>query len=105
MSKAAAGLFRALVQRSGLPRDRVLLSACVSTDWQSLTFAGERHHLLLRLVGEDAAGGAERLTLGLADAEFAVPGQLVADIALAGMPVRSDDGSITIEVEALTVED
>ena len=40
---------------------------------------------------------------GLEDAEFSIPGVIVADIALAGPPVLAADGSITIRIEALTV--
>ena len=40
---------------------------------------------------------------GLEDAEFAIPGQIVADIALAEPPVPQPDGSILVTIEALTV--
>jgi hypothetical protein len=42
---------------------------------------------------------------GLEDAEFQIPRQIVADIAVAGEPLRSDDGSVCITIEALTVEE
>ena len=37
------------------------------------------------------------------DAEFDIPGQIVADVALAAQPVRNDDGSTSVKFEALTV--
>jgi hypothetical protein len=40
---------------------------------------------------------------GLEDAEFSIPGVIVADIAAAGAPVRAPDGSTSIRIEALTV--
>jgi hypothetical protein len=40
---------------------------------------------------------------GIEDAEFAIPGQILADIALAERPSRAPDGSVTLELEALTV--
>lgn len=40
---------------------------------------------------------------GLEDAEFSIPGVIVADIAPAGSPAPSPDGSTTITIEALTV--
>jgi hypothetical protein len=43
MSAAALGLLRELIERAQVPRDRFLLSEWQSTDWQSLTFQGERH--------------------------------------------------------------
>jgi hypothetical protein len=85
-------------------RDRILLTEFRSTDWQSLTFIGEQHRIRLRIPAPEAAETAARLVNGLEDAEFPLPGHLVADIALAGEPERSNDGSISLTLEALTVE-
>ena len=103
LSPAAAGLLRALLARGGVHRDRILLSDFRSTDWQSLTFMGERHVMDLRIPGPDAAALANRLTDGLADAEFAIPGQIVADIGLERPAHENLDGSISLRIEALTV--
>lgn len=103
MSRSAAGLLRALLSRCGEERDRVLLSEQRSADWQSLTFVGERHQLRFHILGPGAAIVLERLTSGLADAEFAIPGQIVADVAVHGSPVHHPDGSISVEIEALTI--
>jgi hypothetical protein len=40
---------------------------------------------------------------GLEDAEFSIPGVIVADVAVAGAPAHAPDGSITLMIEALTV--
>lgn len=45
------------------------------------------------------------LTHDLADADIAVAGHFVADIALAAAPVPQADGSILVELEALTIAD
>ena len=103
LSRAASGLLRALLQRIGDRRDRILLSGIESVDWQSLVFVGERHVLHLRIPGPDAAALVGRLIEGLADAEFAIPGQIVADIAVGGVPELAFDGSITLAIEALTI--
>lgn len=103
MSTAAAGLLRALLHRTGVDRDRILLSNFRSTDWNSLTFAGERHHILLRIPGPEAAPVAALLVEGLEEADFAIPGQIVADIALTRAPAEMEDGAIMVEIEALTV--
>ena len=103
LSPAAAGLLRALLARTGIDRDRILLSAYQSFDWQSLTFDGERHEIELRIPGPDARAIATRLSHGLKDAEFAIPGQIVADIGLQKPPSSSKDGSITLFIEALTI--
>lgn len=105
MSAAASCLVRALIVRAGIQRDRILLTEVHSTDWQSLTFVGERHQLHLRITGPDARFAAERMCAGLDDAEFSIPGQIVADIALLGTPTPDGDGSIAIAIEALTVEE
>jgi hypothetical protein len=103
LSMAAAGLLRALLARAGIDRDRILLTDFRSTDWQSLTFVGERHEMKLRVPGPNADLVVEHLTSGLADAEFAIPGQIVADIGLHRPPHRNGDGSISLFIEALTV--
>ena len=103
LSPAAAGLLRALIARAGIDRDRILLTEFRSTDWQSLTFIGERHEMELRLPGPDADLMARRITDGLADAEFSIPGQIVADIGLERPPSHNRDGSVTLHIEALTI--
>lgn len=105
MSPAAAGLLRALLGRAGVDRNRILLTDFRSTDWRSLTFTGERHRIDLRIPGPAAGAIARLLTHELAEAEFAVPGNVVADIAVAGAMVEHPDGSISLRIEALTVED
>ena len=74
-----------------------------STDWQSLTFVGERHRMLLRVPGPGADDLVARLVGGLADAEFSIVGQIVADIGLERPPTFNSDGSITVMIEALTI--
>ena len=105
MSAAAAGLLRALLNRAGVERNRILLSDFRSTDWQSLTFSGERHEIALRIPGPGALAVAERLTDGLTDAEFSLPGHFVADIAVRGEPVAGPDGAVSLAIEALTIAD
>lgn len=103
MSAAAAGLLRAFLARAGVDRNRIILSNFRSTEWNSLTFSGERHEIALRIPGPGAAAVAALLVDGLTDADFAIPGQIVADIALARPPSPQPDGGITLEIEALTV--
>ena len=79
--------------------------AIYSVDWRSLTFSGERHELQLRIPGPDSRVVMERMCDGLEDADFSIPGVIVADIAPAGPPERAPGGSTTIIIEALTVAD
>lgn len=103
LSVAASGLLRAILARTGVDRDRILICGWNSVDWQSLTFVGERHEAMFRITGPNAARLVAMIAEGLEDAEFAIPGQIVADIALAGTPLPQPDGSILITIEALTV--
>lgn len=105
MSPAAGALLRALIGRARVERDRILLTEVHSIDWQSLTFTGERHHLHLRVTGPDSAEVVARMCDGLEDAEFSIPGLLVADIRLAGTPQSAADGSTELRIEALTLAD
>ena len=103
ISQAASALLRALIARSGAPRDRILLIHVQSVDWRSLTMSGERHSIELRVSPPHSDAIAQRMCAGLEDAEFSIPGLIVADIAVAGAPRRSADGSTTLIIEALTI--
>ena len=103
LSVAASGLLRAILARTGVDRDRILICDWTSTDWQSLTFVGERHEAMFRITGPDAARLVVMIAVGLEVAEFTIPGQIVADIALAEPPAPQPDGSILLSIEALTV--
>jgi hypothetical protein len=103
MSPAASALLRALVARAGVPHDRILLSDAQSVDWRSLTFTGERHLLQLRVPGPDSMRAVERMCAGLEDAEFSIPGIIVADIGVVRAPSPALDGSTSLTIEALTV--
>lgn len=105
LSSAASALMRALIQRAGVARDRILLMDWRSVDWQSLTFIGERHEIAMRICGPDAADVCQRLVTGLSDAEFTLPGHVLADIAAVGEPRPSPDGSLELNIEALTIAD
>jgi hypothetical protein len=103
MSPAASGLLRALIGRARVSRDRILLTDVHTIDWRSLTFTGERHEFHLRVPGRGSREVVERMCGGLADAEFSIPGQIVADIAVVGTPKRAIDGSTSLTIEALTI--
>ena len=103
MSPAAALLRRSLMERAGLGRDRIFITSFRSVDWQSLTFTGERHEIGLRLSGPDAAGALASLGAGWPGPN-GLAGHVVADILIvASRPLG--DGSIEVDVEALTLSD
>lgn len=103
LSPAAAALLRVLAARAGIPRNQILLTEATSIDWQSLTFTGERHQISLRICGPGSGDGMRRMCAGLADAEFSIPGLLVADISVLGAPMKAVDGSTDLTIEALTI--
>jgi len=105
MSPTASALLRVLIERGGAPPDRILLMGIRSTDWQSLTFIGERHEIQLRIPGAGSGAVAERLCANLAEAEFEIPGGIVVDIAVSRGPTRQADGAVLIDIEALTIEE
>ena len=68
MSRAGAALLRALLSRALVDHDRILLTEYRSTDWQSLTFVGERHTMHFRIPGPTADEIFARMTGDLSDA-------------------------------------
>lgn len=105
LSPAASALLRGLIAKAGVARDRILLSSVCSTDWQSLTFIGERHEIDLRIAPPDSREIAERICDRLSEAEFSIPGHILADIAVRGRARARDDGSAILSIEALTIEE
>jgi hypothetical protein len=103
MSRAASGLLRALLERVPGDSDRILLSEVVSDDWRSLTLEGERHKFCLAIGGDDREGLLARLCDGLEEAEFRIPGQIVADIVVAAVGRPEFDGALAVTIEALTI--
>jgi len=88
---------------AGLAGTAAAVEELTSRSWASATFSGERHRLVLRLQGDNAAAAADGFLDGLSEREFELDGHILADIALvgaerAGIPVR-------LILEALTVEE
>ncbi|TMM50518.1 hypothetical protein FEV51_03940 [Qipengyuania marisflavi] len=74
--------------------------------WASITFAGTRHTLALLFAGDDAVAAGERFIAALPDHEFALPGQFVADAAVAGAEHRLlPSPRLVVECELLLLED
>jgi hypothetical protein len=97
---AATQLERALVANAATAGCPIAVAASDWTRWASATFTGARHSLTL------TAGASPMLDcwlVGLAEAEFALCGYLVADIGVTRMTRES--GVVTVALEALTVEE
>ena len=105
ISPAASALLRLLVARSRAKRDRILLTSIVSVEWRSLTFNGERHLIGLRVTGPNSDEIVHRLCDGIEEADFHIPGMIVADIGVKDEVRRSVDGGSTLTIEALTISE
>ena len=102
LSRPAAGLVRAISRQANAIGHRILLTDVRSVDWQSLTFAGERHEIELTLAEPAAPAAALALLDALKDAEFSISGHIVADIA--GKLLNEDENrSVSVAIEALTI--
>ncbi len=97
-------------RRGAVPIYPMLVVESVATrPWSSATFEGERHRFDLRLHGDaEAIGDAlVRLVESLPDAEFDLPGQIVAEAKLMAVRVDPDPSVLAaaLVVEFLTVID
>jgi hypothetical protein len=72
--------------------------------WSSATFSGARHTVSLSFEGENAIGQAETFAAALPDHEFTIPGQLVADAAIAAVE-RDNALQVRVEAEFLLLDD
>lgn len=71
-----------------------------SERWFSATFEGTRHRYGFRLAQESDHAALAQLQAEICEADFALPGHIVADIAL----VPGDESGDGFTIEALTVE-
>lgn len=92
------GLRRALLRRC----PALHIESVASVRWASVTFTGARHMIGCRLTGERAVELAGRFCAGIGEAEFELPGHILADIAV--MEMTADASGVGIRLEALTVE-
>jgi len=88
-------LVASLIARAG---DGARLVHGSSRPWASVTFSGHVHFVNLSL----PAAAADAFLDGLDEADFPLPGHLLADIALAGR--RDGEGRALLELEALVLE-
>ena len=103
-TEAGAELRRALGANFVTFGAAVTFESLTSRPWASITFAGERHKLVLCLPGPGAQAAVDAFLEGLEDREFALRGHVVADIAATEVE-RDEDGQVRLTLEALTVED
>ena len=100
-----AGAIRAEIVNCMTFTGAVTVDALTSRPWASITFSGDRHRLRISFDGPGAVGAAADLLQRLEALEVAIPGLLLADLALLAES-RSDDGRRAwLDLEALTIDD
>lgn len=92
-------LTRAITQQARRADCTVEIVTADWEQWASATFVGARHQITLAAPLNPAI---ERWLGGLADAEFAISGHLVADLAINA--TRKSADRVEAELEILTVE-
>jgi hypothetical protein len=103
MNDATTALLRAI--RVTFVTFRTVIEEVRSRSWASATFSGARHELTFRIEGAGAGAAADAFLAGLREAEFSLRGHILADIALVSDERREAEDTVTISLEALTVED
>ena len=74
--------------------------------WASITFAGSRHTVGMLFAGDEAVAAGERFIAALPEHEFAIPGYLVADAAVAEVDHRLLPAPrLAVRCELLLLED
>ncbi|HEX8302027.1 hypothetical protein [Sphingomonas sp.] len=97
---AATLIERGLIASAEAAGCAVTIPACDCTRWASATFVGAQHRLTLKA---RASVELDAWLVVLPEAEFAFRGHLVADLAVTRVSREGD--TVTIQIEALTVED
>lgn len=74
--------------------------------WQSATFTGARHTVVLAFAGSDAIDHGEAFVAALPEHEFTIAGQIVADATVVGVDhAMSPALRMTVTAELLLLED
>jgi hypothetical protein len=110
LERAVAAVLRAVAVVAMIPNEAVVLIATRTRPWASITFAGARHVMTIRIVALDEAAldrAIERLVTMLPDAEIPLSGEMVADLTIAVEGRGPDDGgwSAALAIEMLTVRE
>jgi len=99
----ATRLIRAVMALAG-PHAELVRHA--ERPWASITFAGTRHTLVLAFPGAAGVTAGEAFAEALAEHEFAIRGQLVADARVIGVVQDMvPEPSMAVEAELLLLEE
>lgn len=84
------------------------IDAASSRPWASATFNGSCHAIDLRFEGCDAHARAVATAEGLPDADFTIPGFIVADVTVDGQDLARDGEGLPwaiLRLSVLVIED
>jgi hypothetical protein len=95
---------RLLVALMGLAGSCCEVEDASQRPWCSATFVGTQHRVVLRLTGDGAAERARVLAASLPEAELALSGHIVVDLAVDGIS-ELDSGAVCLMLAVLTIED
>lgn len=99
----AARLREAVLRLAG---DGCEISRHHEKPWASITFEGARHTIELRFAGLAGIAAGENLIAALPDHEFAIPGQIVADVAITALDhVMVPAPGLSVTCELLLLKD
>ena len=73
--------------------------------WASITFAGTRHQMTWLFEGIEAVDAGERLIAEAPDHEFALPGQLIAEVAIDEVDHRLDPTRLEVVMTVLVLDE
>jgi len=88
-----------------LAQQRAQILTHSEKSWASITFAGARHRLALNFEGLEAVAAGELFVAELAEHEFEIPGQLVAEAAVTEVEHRLDPPRMFVVCELLLLDE
>jgi hypothetical protein len=101
--RAQAAILRA-VAAIALPHGaRLVIEELRARDWASLTLAGARHELDVRLDGPGAAAALAAVAAKLPHETITIAGQLLAELLVE--PGSADDNGVSLTLCALVIND
>ena len=97
---------RLLASMQGLADGHIEVIGYTERPWTSVTFSGVRYRANLKFTGSDACEASEVFVAELADHEFDIAGQIVADAAVLSVDHSLlPEPEMTVEIELLLLED
>ncbi|MGL4314286.1 MAG: hypothetical protein ACRCSO_09885 [Sphingomonas sp.] len=97
---ASALMIRAIEANARRQAASAVVTRAIAHRWASATFSGMRHEIQVMMTADAAA---EAWLAQLPEAEFAVPGHLVADLIVDA--IARDAGAMIATLSILTVEE